>query len=91
MVPNKLSIGYSPLTEKVYVGKQNQKDKIWVGDKSDITNDFLRVCDEYFTVNTVRIVSTSGGQKSQYMHILMNKTSIEKAIRYLQKQLEENG
>jgi len=34
----KYGIGYSPLSDKVYLGKQNTEKRIWVGDKNDITN-----------------------------------------------------
>ena len=32
----KNGIGYSPLTDKVYLGKQNTEKRLWVGDKKDI-------------------------------------------------------
>jgi hypothetical protein len=48
----KNGIGYSPLTDKVYLGKQNTEKRIWVGEKKDITNEFLAVSHEFFEENT---------------------------------------
>ena len=39
----KTGIGYSPLSDKVYLGKQNTEKRMWVGEKSDITSDFIAV------------------------------------------------
>ena len=34
----KKGIGYSPLTEKIYLGKQNQEKGMWIGEKEDTKN-----------------------------------------------------
>ena len=44
----KNGIGYSPLTDKVYLGKQNTEKRIWIGEKKEITNEFLAVASEFF-------------------------------------------
>ena len=85
-------IGYSPLTEKVYLGKQNPKKGMWVGEKKDITNQFLAVLDEYIGAGKVRQVDTLGkGNKPKKSHLFIqvvkNKEGIEKAINFLQKEL----
>lgn len=33
----KKGIGYSPLTERVYIGRQNRLKGTWIGEKEDIT------------------------------------------------------
>jgi hypothetical protein len=37
-----MTIGVSPLTGTVYSGRVNLKTQMWVGEKTDITSDFLR-------------------------------------------------
>ena len=39
---NELGIGFSPLTENVYLGKKNKSKRMWVGQKKDITVGILR-------------------------------------------------
>jgi len=34
---NKTGLGLSPITEKIYVGKQNPIKRMWVGKKEDVT------------------------------------------------------
>lgn len=43
MATTKNGIGYSPLTENFYLGKQNKDKGIWIDDKKDITNEFIDV------------------------------------------------
>lgn len=83
----KNGIGYSPLTGKVYLGKQNTEKRIWVGEKKDITNDFLAVSSEFFEVNTVRDVSCSNGKSNIFINVQNDKGSIEKVITNLRKRL----
>lgn len=83
----KTSIGYSPLTDKVYLGKQNQEKRIWVGDKKDITNDFLAVSYEFFEENTIREISCSSGSSNLFINIKNDKASIERVIKNLTKRI----
>ena len=49
---NKINIGVSPLTNKIYAGKSrpmpNGKGHIWVGDKQDITDKAVAAVFEWF-------------------------------------------
>jgi hypothetical protein len=83
----KSGIGYSPLTDKVYLGKQNPEKRIWVGEKKDITNEFLAVSAEFFEVNTVRNISCSNGKSNLFINVQNDKESIEKVIKNLTKRL----
>jgi hypothetical protein len=83
----KNGIGYSPLTDKVYLGKQNEEKRIWVGDKKDITNEFLAVASEFFEENTVRDISCSNGASNLFINIKNDKASIEKVIKNLTKRV----
>lgn len=76
-------IGYSPLTDKVYLGRQDRVKGMWIGDKEDITNDFLRVSAEYFSKNTVRTVNVSNGTKEIFIHCGDSKAEIESVIKHL--------
>lgn len=85
----KNGIGYSPLSEKVYLGKQNKTKNQWVGEKVDITNDFIDVMMAFVPENTTRKIT---GVTSKNVNIFINinkkdKVGIEKAIKFLQKQL----
>jgi len=84
----KKGIGYSPLSDTVYIGKQNSVKRMWVGPKEDITNEFLAVAFEYFPENTVREIST-GTNLNLIINIRKNPKSIQKIIDLLNKDLAE--
>ncbi len=81
---NKKGIGYSPLTEKVYMGLQDEGKRLWVGSKTDITNQFLAVALEFFPKGTARDITTSK-EIHIFCHIKKDKESIEKLIKHLTK------
>lgn len=83
----KTGIGYSPLTDKVYLGRQNKEKRIWVGEKQDITNEFLAVASEFFEENTIRDVGCSNGNSNLFINIKNDKKSIERVIKNLTKRL----
>jgi hypothetical protein len=87
MASTKNGIGYSPLTDKVYLGKQNSKEQIWVGDKKDITSDFLSTAMAYFEENTIRTIGSLTGTSNLVINIKDDKESIEKLIKNLQSRL----
>jgi len=82
----KNGIGYSPLTDKVYLGKQNNEKRLWVGDKVDITNEFLAVAHEYFQENTSRKISSSKCS-NLFINVKYEKETIERMIKHLEKEL----
>ena len=84
----KTGIGYSPLSDLIYLGKQNKEKGLWVGDKEDITSDFLFVLEQYIPKSTTRTVS-SGEEESIILHVPNTKEGIFKAIGWLQKQIVE--
>ena len=84
----KTGIGYSPLTDKVYLGRQNEEKHIWVGDKKDITNQFLAVSSQFFEVNSVREIKCSNGDSNLYVNIKNDKSSIDRLIKNLKKRSE---
>jgi hypothetical protein len=76
----KNGIGYSPLTDKVYLGKQNTEKRLWVGDKKDITNEFLAVASEFFLKKILFVILVA-----QMVH--QTCLSISKMIRQVLKRL----
>ena len=89
IMATKNGIGYSPLSEKVYLGKQNQEKGMWVGAKQDITNQFLDVSYAYFEEGTVRTIKSESGKENLFINIQNDKESIEKIIKHLSKRLVE--
>jgi hypothetical protein len=87
----KMGIGYSPLTDKVYLGKQNQEKRVWIGEKKDITNDFLAVASEFFEENTIRNVVCSSGGSNLIINVKNDKEGLKKAINNLTKRWEKLG
>lgn len=65
----KNGIGYSPLSDKVYLGKQNKEKRIWTGEKEDITNQFLDVAFAYFEENTIRNIGSSNGKENLFINV----------------------
>ena len=82
----KMGIGYSSLSEKIYLGKQNQAKGHWIGDKEDITSEFLFVLEQYIPKQTARTV-VCGESESTVFHIVNTKEGYEKAIKYFQERL----
>ena len=89
IMATKNGIGYSPLSDKVYLGKQNQEKGMWTGAKEDITNQFLDVSFAYFEENTIRNIGSSSGKENLFINIKNDKESIEKIIKNLNKRLVE--
>jgi hypothetical protein len=87
-------IGHSPLTDKVYLGKQNKAKGMWVGEKEDITNDFINdfinVAFQYFEENTIRnIGSPSSKKENLFINIKNDNESIERVVKNLQKMVDK--
>ena len=58
MSDNKLKLGLSPITKKVYLGRQ--KKGMWLGSERDVTSDFLQVMEHKFPINTTSNVEVDG-------------------------------
>jgi hypothetical protein len=85
----KKGIGYSSLSDKVYMGKQNREKGMWVGEKEDITNDFLNICFQYFEESTIRSISTpSDDSENLFINIKNDEKSIKKLIKNLEKRIK---
>ena len=81
-------IGFSPITDKIYLGKQNPEKRMWVGKKEDITNQFISVAFLYFEVNTVRTIKSIDDSTNLFINIKNDNASLEKIIKYLSKLLD---
>ncbi len=84
---HKKGIGLSPLTNEVFLGKQNKEKGMWIGEKENITDDFLAVACQYFKEDTITGISCSNGEKNLFINVKDNKVGIEKAIKGLNKLL----
>lgn len=87
----KKGIGYSELTERIYLGRQNREKGMWIGDKEDITSDFIQVMFQYVPENNTRTVGSSDGHSNIFLNIKEDVESIQKAIKFLQKKLLNHG
>jgi len=83
-------IGYSPLTESVYLGRQNREKGLWIGDKEDITKDFINVALQWLGDNEAREIHGDQGSENILINCVNDKESIEKVIRHLQKRISED-
>lgn len=81
-------IGYSPLTERVFLGKQNQSKGMWVGEKKNITQQFISTMFAYVEPNTTRTIK-SGKEENIFINVNNDKESIEKVIKYLKKRIKK--
>jgi len=88
-ITTKKGIGYSPLTERVYIGRQNKEKGMWIGDKEDITSDFINTMFAYIPENTNRTIKTIDGlNENIFLNIKCDEASIKKGIKWLEKQLK---
>lgn len=78
------TIGYSPLTEKVYLGKANKEKGLWVGDKKEITDDYLQVLFQYVPSGNSRQIR-QGDDVYKIINIDWNNIDhIDRGILFLQ-------
>lgn len=85
----KKGIGYSPLSGKVYLGKQDEKKGMWIGEKEDITSDFIHVLFQFCEPDTARVITTVNGlEENIIINVKKDAKSIKKVISYLKKQLK---
>lgn len=60
MSDQKLQLGYSHLTERIYLGKKNVGGERWSGEKRDVTNEFIEIMLKKFDPNTTHTISLDG-------------------------------
>ena len=70
----KLDIGYSELTGKVYLGEIKTVGEWKV--KRDITSRFLQVMEQKFPINTTQNISVNGVNKYRVIVVDMDKKVI---------------
>ena len=90
---NELGIGFSPLTENVYLGKKNKSKRMWVGQKKDITEEFIDVMFQYLPTDEVREIVTEkeNGEVTRnfFIHAKNDKKSLQYTIKFLEKELKK--
>jgi len=90
----KSGIGLSPLTDKIYMGKQNTEKGMWVGEKKDITDNFIDVMFQYLELNEAReIVTENIDEKKEtkhfFIHFKDDKESLQNAINFMKAELKK--
>lgn len=81
-------LGYSPLTERVFYGRQNKAKQMWVGEKKDVTSDFIACSLVYYEENSIREVTGGKGGNNLVINIKNKPASIKMLIKNLQKRLK---
>ena len=87
IMATKTGIGHSPLTDRIFLGKQNQEKGMWVGEKKDITSEFITVALSYFEENMIREIGGSKGSVNLLINIKNDKASLEMVIKNLTKRV----
>lgn len=88
MSTTKMGIGHSPLSDRIFLGKQNQEKAMFVGEKRDITSEFIAVSLSFYEENTIRKIGGSNGSSNLVINIKNDKASIQKLIKNLQKRIK---
>ena len=58
----KKGFGVSPITKKIFYGTQDTEKQMWVGDKTDVTNDVIAAVYEWFMGN----MEDEHGKRTEY-------------------------
>ena len=61
MADNKRHLGHSPLSGRIYLGRQN--NGMWQAGKRDVTSEFLQVMEHKVPINTCQNVTVNGENK----------------------------
>lgn len=56
----KASIHYSPLTQRVMLGRVNPLTGVAIGEMRDVTNAFLQVMELKFPINSTQVINVDG-------------------------------
>jgi hypothetical protein len=72
----KSRLSYSPLSQRVYWGKVNQKTGVSSGEQKDVTNEFLQCMELKFPINTSQIITVNGEPKYRVLVVDMEKEVI---------------
>lgn len=90
---NQLGIGLSPITDKIYIGRQNKAKRMWVGRKTDFTDNFLDVMFQYLALDECREIVTENDNKEEtkhfFLHFKDDKKSLQNAMRFIGQELKK--
>ena len=68
---NKLNLGLSPLTGRVYLGLQSES--MFIGHKRDITSDFIQIMEQKFPLDTAQTINVGGENKFRFLTLSLDK------------------
>ena len=60
----KKGFGVSPITNKIFYGTQDTEKQMWVGDKTDVTDDVIAAVYEWFIGN----MENEHGKRTEYSY-----------------------
>lgn len=69
----KASIHYSPLTERVMLGRVNPSTGVAIGEMRDVTSAFLQVMEMKFPINSTQVVNVDGEPSYRVIVVDMEK------------------
>lgn len=72
---SKASLHFSELTGNVYWGRTNGNG-LAIGEKRDVTSEFLQVMEMKFPVNTTQIINVNGKDKYRVIAVDLTKEVI---------------
>lgn len=85
----KTIIGYSPLTEKVYMGKANVEKGLWANGKKDITGMFINVLFDWLPTGKIRTVNEKEKKYALFNIDWNDPAEIDKLQCMCNKRIEE--
>ena len=60
MAYDKLTMGVSPITKTVFIGRLNKKGNMWLDGKRDFTNEFLSCVEQFFSPGSETEITAGG-------------------------------
>lgn len=83
---SKKTIGVSPITNEVFIGRLNKAKDMWIGEKENITKHFNQVLNQYIKpYEALRFNIASSGSSNTIINVAHTKEGIEKAIKYIKE------
>lgn len=91
----KKGIAFSPLSERVYMGKMNREKGTFIGERTDVTQDFYMALFGFLPAGTMRVIGSGTPGTEKYkenlvMNIGTDPKSVMKAIKSLNDYITEN-
>src|SRR5690554_1093976 len=73
---SKMTLNFSPLTGRVFLGRVNPKTGVSIGEQRDVTSEFLQIMEMKFPVNTTQLISVNGENKYRVIVVDLDKSVV---------------